>query len=185
MKKKIMIAFFTLNLLGFVSCFNCDQYRYYDYTGIEVKIHNPIVALSDSLGFGYTYEGMRYTADTFTLKHFANNAYAFDCDKGYDGAKYLLQRISVTSNKDFDEAHPAGTELNDLISVTAHTKSTGTGEYIYVKGYLSESQPSDVYHYYMYLKARPQVNKMHRFTIEVEKSNGKVYHDTSEEIIWD
>lgn len=177
MKKKILIAFFVLNLAGFISC--CGDRRYYDYDGIETTVNNPVVAENDSLSFGYRQLNIDYIAAKLNLNYSAAYA-AVDCDQGYDGAKYPLARISVTSDTDFDETHPAGTELNDLIYVKG-----GTVEGIAAEGRLTDFQPSEINYLYMYINERPAYNIPHKFTIEVEKSNGEIYSDTSQEIMWE
>lgn len=176
MKKKILIAFFVLNLAGFISC--CGNLTYYDYDGIKTKVDNPIVAENDSLSFGYRQVNRNYMAAKVNLNYDAAYA-AVDCDKGSGGPKYPLVRISVTSDTDFDETHPAGTELNDLIYVRA-----GTVEGI-AEGRLTDLQPSEINYLYMYINERPADNIPHKFTIEVEKSNGEIYSDTSQEIVWE
>lgn len=176
MKKKILIAFFVLNLAGFISC--CGDRRYYNYDGIEATVDNPVVAEKDSLSFGYRQLNIDYMAAKLNLNYSA--AYAgVDCDKGYDGPKFPLVRISVTSDTDFDETHPAGTELNDLIYVRA-----GTVEGI-AEGRLTDLQPSEINYLYMYINERPADNMPQKLTIEVEKSNGEIYSDTSQEIVWE
>ncbi|GGB76509.1 hypothetical protein GCM10007424_15650 [Flavobacterium suaedae] len=180
MKKKILVAFFGLNLFGFVACFNCEEWKYIDYNGIEVEVRNPVVSVNDSLSFGYKTTGSEYLAITKSFSHFSNTVYAFDCDKGYGGDKYPLVSISITSDTDFDETHPAGTELNDII----YTRGTIEGEYG-VYGTLPEFDPSTINTYYMYLKAIPNNDNPHRFTIEIERVNGDVMTATSEEIVWE
>lgn len=178
MKKKILILVFTLNLLGVIGC--CGDVKYFNYSGIEVEVRNPVVAVNDSLSFGYKVTGSEYLAITKPFSLFSNAAYALECDKGYGGDKYPLVRISVTSDTDFDAEHPAGTELNNII----YTRGTSGGEYD-VYGTLPEFDPSTVNTYYMYLKAKPDNDNPHKLTIEIERVNGDVYSNTSEEIVWE
>ena len=169
----------TLNLLGFISCLDCDQYRYYDFSGIEAEVRNPVVQVADSLSFGYRITGTNFLSYV-RPNPFANAAYAMECDKGFDGAKYPPVRIDITSDTDFDAAHPAGALLNDIVKVRS---DIGQGEEIY--GYLNQFNPGTINYSYMYITAKPQNDFPHRFTIEVEKSNGTIYSDTSEEIVWE
>ena len=37
----------------------------------------------------------------------------------------------------------------------------------------------------MYINERPADNMPQKLTIEVEKSNGEIYSDTSQEIVWE
>lgn len=178
MKKKILILVFTLNILGVIGC--CRDVQYFNYSGIEVEIRNPVVAINDSLSFGYGMTNFEYLAVSNPFSYFSNAIYALECNKGYNGDKYPLVRISVTSDTDFDAEHPAGTELNDII----YTRGTSGGEYD-VYGTLPELDPSTIDTYYMYLKAKPDNDNLHKLTIVIERVNGDVYSSASEGIVWE
>ncbi|WP_157514484.1 hypothetical protein, partial [Mangrovimonas sp. TPBH4] len=108
MKKEILIAFFSLNLISLISCFEqCKDYEFYDYKNIEVSVQNPYVMENDSLSFGVRYLETEYLSSLKTNFNFGNNLYAtIDCDKGYGGDKYPLTRISITSDSDFNSNLP-------------------------------------------------------------------------------
>ena len=177
MKKKIIVGVLTLNLLGFMSCIRTHDF--YDYTGISLYVNNPVVAVNDSLAFSVNYEGKYYLASGNGLNA-GNAAYAIDFDEGSSGPKFETVRLSITSSTDFDEAHPAGTELKDLIYLDGFdTKGS------FLKGNLDTIPPSEIKYYRLFLKERPETEGSHRITVEIEKSDGAVYSDTTEEIKWD
>lgn len=142
MKKKILITVFTLNLFGFIGC--CDHLKYYVYNGIDVVVRNAYITQNDILSFGYNYRGSNYLLQVKNNINLGISLYAYDCDRGYGGAKHPLVRISVTSDSDFDDAHPANTPLNDIIYANGITLE---GEIAY--GRISELITSDFNFAYM------------------------------------
>lgn len=187
MKKKILIVIFTLNLFSFLSCLSCDEYRFYDYTGIEVVVSNPIINLEDeSLLIKVHFKGGHFLAQTNKMNNFGNSLYAYslyayDCDKGFDGDKYPLTRISITSDSDFNDEYLADNELNDIVYVRG---TNANGEYD-ILDKVSNFHPSQINIGYLYIYLKPELDKTHKITIEIEKSNGEILSATSEEIIWE
>jgi hypothetical protein len=182
MKKKILALFFCLNLTCLINCFeHCKDYEFFDYEGIKAVVQNPYVMENDSLSFGTSYINIEYLSDVKFNFNFGNKLYAtVDCDKGYGGEKYPLNRITITSDSDFNTDFPANSELNEIISVNG-TNSNGD----YVIGKVIDFEASNVNLSNMYLSMRPNNNESHKITIEIEKSNGEVLSSTTEEIIWE
>jgi|SRR5690554_4049460 len=182
MKKKILVVFFTLNLVSLISCFeHCKDYEFYDYKNIKVVVQNPFVMVNDSLSFGINYVDTEYLSNTNMNFNFGNNLYAaIDCDKGYGGDKYPLTRIKITSDSNFNDNFPANSELNEIISIRG-INSDGN----YVLGKVSDFIPSEINLGYMFLSIRPENNENQKITIEIEKSNGEILSATSEQISWE
>lgn len=182
MKKKFFLLFFGLNLISLNSCFeHCKDYKFFDYQNIEVSVENPEVSQNDSLSFGIQYLNIEYLSSRSTQFDFGNNLHAFtSCDKGYGGEKYPLSRIKITSDSDFNDAYPAQSELNEIVTIRG---TNANGEY--VLGHLNDFDPSDLNIGYMWISDRPTLDSNHHLTIEIEKSNGDVLSATSMQIIWE
>jgi hypothetical protein len=50
---------------------------------------------------------------------------------------------------------------------------------------LKDFSINDINPWYLYIEARPTIDKKHIFTIKFEKSNGKIVSGISQEIIWE
>ncbi len=181
MKKRILTIILCLNLFSLLSCFDCSDYKYYDYSGIKILVHNPFVALEDeNLSLSVRYEGTTYLSQTKKINNFGSSLYAFDCDKGFGGEKYPLVRISITSDSDFNSEYLANNELNDIV----YARGTNIdGEYVLDK--VSNFQPSKINLAYFFISLKPETDKTHKITIEIEKSNREILSATSEEITWE
>lgn len=114
-----------------------------------------------------------------------------------------LEYISVTSDKDFDENHPAGTRLDDIVFFSAgtpfpfiksgykdwneRTDSYFDGGYTIIEGLLSELNPDDLVLLnteYMYIDfPKKPKEKEQSITIRVFFKNGKVLSSTKKIII--
>ncbi len=179
MKRLILIVFIFFNLFSLLSCFNkCRSFRYFDYNGIRINVHNAIVDKGDSLLLGINYEGARFLSEMNF--DFGNLLHAqIDCDKGSGGDKYPLTRIKITSNSDFNAEFPANSSLNELVSVYGRNLK---GEYVF--GKVNDFLPSEINSGYLYMSQRPDIINTHKFTIEIERSDGQIMSATSEQILW-
>ena len=168
--KKLFLLIFGLNLLTlFINCGDCPPERYYDYKGIEITHYENYIPKDKYLSMRVDYLDIYYLAQNFRFD-FGSSLYATSvCEKGYDGAKYLLEEINIYSNSPFDDNHPAGTKLNDIFQVYG-TNSEGK----YGLGYLKDFSITKVNEGFFFLKTRPIINKTHIFTIEFKKSNGEI-----------
>jgi len=182
MKKRILTIILCLNLFSLLSCFDCSDYKYYDYSGIKILVNNPFVALEDeNLSLSVHNEGGRFLAQTKKINNFGNSLYAFGCDEGFGGEKYPLVRISIMSDSDFNSEYLANNELNDIVYVRG---TNIDGEYD-VLDKVSNFQPSKINLAYFFISLKPETDKTHKITLEIEKSNGEILSATSEEITWE
>lgn len=180
MKKKILFIVFTFNLMGLINSCECPSEKYYNYKAIEFEIYNPLVALNDTLKFGLRGEEIMYLAQNKINFQFSNSANATTvCEKGWAGEKYSMTRISIKSDTDFNTNFPSGSELNSIITARGLNSNQEP-----ILTTLNNLNPSTVYLDGFYISQRPEINKTHRFRVEIEKSNGDILIDTSEVIIW-
>jgi hypothetical protein len=127
-------------------------------------------------------EDLSYTACNNNFSGLITGAYAIDCDHGWGGEKYPISDFKVSSDADFDETHPAGSSLNDLVIVLAsldiHTEAHQKLNDADLNAYSNAWAV-------MYIKQRPTASKLHHLTISFQKSNSTAMSATSDVITWD
>lgn len=105
---------------------------------------------------------------------------AADCDKGWDGTKYPIMKIEITSSSDFNDDYPSGSLLNNL--VTAYAWSEGN---IYHHISLSDLNLTKGFQSRMHISPRPSLSQDHVLTFKLHKSNGEIVSFESENIHWE
>ncbi|WP_289661423.1 hypothetical protein [Flavobacterium panacagri] len=180
MKRNVFTVILTFNLLGLLSsCFpDCPAEKYYDYRSISFHVTNPNVQTNEKLSFGIRHEDIIYVTEKKKNFQFSTSAYATSiCEKGYDGEKYPVIKISVKSNADFSGNLPAGSELSGIVKALGLNVDKEE-----IESTIDNLNPTYVNIYYMHIELKPEVHKKHRFTIEIEKSNHEILKATTEEI---
>jgi hypothetical protein len=184
MKNINLKAMILFCILGFVFSCVCPPEKFVDFKAIKVFVDNPFVKLKDSLQFKVNFTDEIYLTKNKINFSLTNSAYATEnCQKGWAGPKYFLTHISIKSDTDFKPDLPAGSELISIVKVFV---SDSNGNVIYKN--INEADISETgigYNRYMWIIKRPDINKKHKLTIELEKSNGEVLKSTSEEIVWE
>lgn len=184
MKRILLFLFFGLNLLGTVSCFNCESFAYFDYEGIELKpFYETYIPTGDSLVLVTHRKSISYLATNKPniLSPFQNSVYAMSCDKGFDGDKYPVTQVNFVSDTDFDANHPAGSSLNDLIFVKGYDYELNE----YRLGLLNTFPLENLHSYFLYIKTIPEINSSHTITITIERTNGDIFSGTSPTVTWE
>ncbi|MCP1995569.1 hypothetical protein L1275_001340 [Flavobacterium sp. HSC-61S13] len=180
MTKKAITLALVFNIISLLNSCHCATERYFDYKGIESSAllrsssdERPILLITT------TYKDTYHLAQSKPQFTFGTSAYAMSgCEKGYDGEKYLVEKISIKSNADIDDQHPAGTELRDLLKTYNHIDYNTTDLV-----YLSEIDFKRANKNFLYLDLTPTAAK-HIFTVEFTKSNGEVLTAITPEINW-
>ncbi|TCN59075.1 hypothetical protein D0809_12030 [Flavobacterium circumlabens] len=185
MKKRILTIFLTFNILGLLSaCFpDCPLEKYYDYDAIIARVGYRKVLANEKLTFGYDIDwaNIKYMAEKKTDFNFSNALYATTkCEKGYEGEKYPVIRISVKSDADFNSNFPAGSELNSIIRASSYDSDNKL-----VEDVLTNLNPARLITYTLKIALKPETFKKHRFTIEIEKSNHEILKATTEEVTFE
>jgi hypothetical protein len=179
MKNINLKALILFSIIGFVFSCVCPPEKFVDFKAIEVFVVNPFVKLNDSLAFGVGSTEEIYLTKCKINFSFTNSAYATEnCQKGWAGPKYFFTHISIKSNSDFNSDLPAGSELISIVKAWV-LDSNGNGIYKNINGDIEKGGS------YMWIIKRPDINKKHKLTIELEKSNGEILKATSEEIVWE
>jgi len=183
MKQKILLVTFLVGALSpFFSCFEkrCSNFQYYDFNIAHVDLRNKIVTLSDSLVFQILIDDTKFMGFNQSNSILIPTASAMmDCDKGWDGMKYPITKIEITSCSDFSTDYPAGSLLNDI--VTAYTWLEGNS-YQYIP--LNDLELSKRFQSRMHISPRPSLSQDHVLTFRLHKSNGEVISFESENIHW-
>ena len=185
MKKRILTIFLTFNLLGLLNaCFpDCPAEKYYDYDAIIANVGYPKVLANEQLRFGYDidWDNIKYLAQTNFNFNFSTAAYATSkCEKGYEGEKYPVIRISVKSDAAFNSDFPAGSELNSIVKATSRDSNNQL-----VEDVLANLNPAKLITWSMKIALKHESSKKHRFTIEIEKSNHQILKSTTEEVTFE
>ena len=146
MKKQISLIILVF-ILGHFSCnkSSCDGERlksppYYDIKGLRNDIsritRNSVKPVENDT-IAYHNLSLRINADVnyyFTKRNGINfGNLAFACEPqphGYLGTKEMLEDLIITSNFDFDDLHPKGSNLKDLFSVLDDNKNISLTEYL-------------------------------------------------------
>jgi len=181
MRKKIFVIILMFNILGFVNSCECPPEKYYDYTSLIVSAYDPVIEQSERMSIEINIGDKYYLASNANQSRFANSAYATStCEKGYAGEKYPLIGISVTSDSDFNDEFPAGSELSSIVKVYG-TDSNGT----YGEGYLNQFTIENTNPGFYFLDLRPDADPIHIFTVTFEKSNGEFVSVEVPPITWE
>lgn len=179
MKRKILLllgGFFIFQLV--ISCCR-DAKEFIDFTKIELIVEQEGVITNDSLSIIVFPEDFRYVAGSFSNFGF-NNTMAFSCEEGWGGMKFPVQSVEITSNKDFDKDHLAGTSLNDLFMQFGPDENFKyTFQMIEAEGFM-DSGGTD-----LKLFIAPSLDKTHEFTLTFSKSDGTVISGTTDAIEWE
>ena len=87
---------------------------------------------SDSIALEFIVpnEMLQFHAQNTMRKGFSMTQEAFACNPdrpGYQGTLDLVERIHISSNYDFDEMHPAGFDLTDIVDIFVYTQDEESG----------------------------------------------------------
>lgn len=189
MIKKATILIFGYLFLGIAT--SCDRnlckdiLDYYDFSEIHWDVEESTLNIleTDTLNFTLKTE-IEYLAHQHSFNLFSS-AYALSClEHGNQGMKFPMTKIEITSNSDFDENHPAGAVLNDIIYII---KTVGEPVTKLMDEFAFESIFTSVQgdRTSFLLPTQPDVASEHVFTMKVYKSNGDIVSSESEIIIWE
>ena len=220
MKKSLLILFAFL-FVGFISCdrFKWEVFRSFVWGYTEI---NEVFLWEDPIGFivmAYSYNDLvcdwrskgakKKLYDSLCIAHndmsYNKEIAYFDtpapsADDGVLLPMHNVASIQVVSNADFDELHPAGASLNDLIRFCSATvypflQSKYTSRHVWTAddclGYrapsccfpinklLSEIQPEDLIMLnphigFLHFEKNPSLSQTHELTITVVLDNGKI-----------
>ena len=179
-KKMLITVFFFIFLSLFNNC-KCPPERYVDYKSLIVMAEKTFVSQNDRLLLRIGFDEIEYLAKGASYVGLGGCAYATSvCEKGYDGEKYPIVKISVYSNSDFNDNYLAENELTNLIKVYG-TNSNGE----YILDFLNSFSIANINSGFLFIEERPTNSKKHTFTIKFEKSNGEIVSGISQEITWE
>jgi hypothetical protein len=104
------------------SCCGIPDFPYYEIEGMDASVRGTTLTAQDTLKIQLVNQRFKYVVHSHSS--FTNAyAYAWTCDSdGHMGPKYPHTELKITSEKSFDDNHPAGTSLNDLFYLTSEYK---------------------------------------------------------------
>lgn len=179
-----MISYFGIALV--TSCLNCpDLNSYYDFSSLDIEYPNG-TSISESQDFTLilSESEISYLSDNRKFKlDLLSSAWATEkCpEPGHLGKKFKIDEIMITSDSDWDESHPAGTALNDIVQFGL----TIDGSNIQYNQFLSDINDFGEFNFGYYFKFdTPAQDTEHTFSIEVKKSNGASVSITTNLVSW-
>jgi hypothetical protein len=177
MKRIIVITLIYIIPLLHSCVQDCNDVRFYDFSGIELITPRPNIAEGDSMVFYVREIDVSYLASEII----GNTALATSCDTGWDGPKHMIEEFELISNADFDSMHLAGTSLNDLVMVSVPDDNFEFFSNIPL-------EMTDVTKHLratMYITQSPTIDLRHQLTLQILKSNGVSHQASTESIRWE
>ncbi|MEQ8474053.1 MAG: hypothetical protein RIC35_22845 [Marinoscillum sp.] len=173
----LLISYFGIALV--TSCLSCpDVNAFYDFASLEAEYPNG-TSISENQDFILILNELEisYLADHRKFSLLTPAHATQECEgAGYLGKKFKIEEIIITSDADWDESHPAGTPLNDVILF---------GSNIQYSQYLSDVDDFgefDRNHYFKF--TAPTLDTAHTFHIQVRKTNGTSVPITTNLVSW-
>lgn len=171
----LFLAFVPVLIAGSFLFSGCCHVRdeYFDIQGWNIQLSRNYKGIPfDSLEINFRAKVVYYTSvnDGFPRTNLLGGLQA--CEDSKTISQEMISNISITSNADFDENHPAGAELNQFFTVPYWGRLT---TYIALKPHPEE-------YFDLQLHQEPKTGKTHVFTIIYEQTNGEKYEIKTEEI---
>lgn len=187
MKNKILLLFlgycFVL-LFSAVSCIRCRPGKVEDYkiNGITLKLSDAKLQpdsaknwifnnIEDSMVNFKNYaiqiipNIVQLSATTNKIPSFSILPQAFACSPREGQILDRIENIKITCNKDFDELHPAGTDLKMLFVVLADAPYSSSTEIISMSEFLTMKKMYEKF--YFLLKSPPSNSDDFEFRVEL------------------
>ena len=188
MMKRLLFTFKLLAILLVVdACLKCkaDPLPYYDFEEIILYSENGVNEVLNGETFLFTSRmgDVYYLASNdFSLNLTSNAIAREECPTdGWEGFKYGIDSISITSSSDWDSTHRAGTNLDELVYFK---RVWNNGEEY---GLLSEAR-----NFYIIkengssfeIRTSPTENLKHVFHLIYYKSSGETVEGATDTITW-
>lgn len=193
----------TLFLFGVYSgiillngCLRCsDDYPYYDFYGFDFQVEKDAIFEGDTVHILTIIETDIVYLSNVIRGSMVSSAFATqECPgPGNSGKKYEIISMTVTSNNDWDDDHPAGTNLTSLIKFILPVFNTETG--LVIDELVNVEENLNVFDFYgvsdpappplRILLPKPSLDREHKLTFTIEKSSGEAVEATTEAITWE
>ncbi len=180
----IIIIGFILRLI--VSCCDCPDTKEYRYTFNSIEVFHvnnsgqtPVIVDNGIIpkeAYGLRLECLvAKLAFNESIKFFEiSSAYAFDCDCPPEiayFAKDTISNIRITTLNNFDDSHPAGSDISDFFKVFKNDSFITIQEFIgFPERAYYENPDNEIINFYL-LKS-PSIIGEFRFKIEILLSDG-------------
>ena len=197
MKKqtKILFVFATyFCLLLFDSCSNPDdglncgggnQPPFYDFQSLNITPNQNEISIGDQLELTLELSEFSYLAfhrPTFSLG-LINKAYGCSpLPPGYDGPKFPIEKIELTSDQNFNNDFPADSSLNELVVLKYFNDIVPLTQAD--MNQINFEEPENTQKI-LTIEATPdELNIEHTFTLKITKSNGDIVENSISGIVW-
>lgn len=163
-------------IIFYESCCGLPEFPFYEVTSFDLNAIKSQLTTQDTLKLFPVATNYRYLSSSGILP----NAYAWQCEtNGYEGSKFRFTSLNVTSNKAFDDNHPAGASLNDLFGLLSWSSTNK----IYSLAVPSPADSLMLNGYYLFSVDRPMGDLEHILTIKINNENNTQL-SASSTVIW-
>jgi len=147
------------------------NYERYEYAEDSICITETILPENgiaqiryDSLRIQVTNE-TKIVLNTIKIPFGIESAYAFEVEENYE----LLTDITITSNQDYAIDYPAGTNLNDILTISSdYDQWPSVNEYLNNTRYLPEM-------FFFTFTIPPTTNQVHELTIRYTTDKNRIF----------
>ena len=188
MKKISLVLVFTVFLGILDACIDCGCGKtlpYFDFSSLALTATAPAID-GKPLQINVRPDDLTYLACLHP--RLLSAAYACSCNENGDqGPKYPLAEISVTADRDFNAALPAGAELNSLFRLTNALQTTPEHPLDTISRLQYWAYGFSPYEsgFTLHCQATPDSSGLaFRFTITLKKSDGSAVSGETEAISW-
>lgn len=149
-------------------------------TGVEVspspyKDSIAFDSLLIEMGFTGPYIAHETRGGRFSLFNCAFATCGHPPANGYMGCKESVKSIKVISANDFDSAHLAGSQLNDLFTIYAYYNSTDSASNSPLSLFTNTFPRQNPLWFDLRLTSKPALSKNQKFNITVIMTNEEAY----------
>ncbi|MEM6766038.1 MAG: hypothetical protein AAF824_10310 [Bacteroidota bacterium] len=183
MIKKSIFLLFAGYIISLISACICNNTKYVDFDEISILVDEPLISTGDSLLMYVEAVDPRFIGQASPGLSLFPTAYAaIDCDYGWGGLKFPISSVSITSNQDFNDDYPAGTELSPLFLLDTYTYEAPGSERIKPLG---EVNPQELIPSELILYEIPTASKAHILKIEITRTKGDTLIAFSPTLSWE
>lgn len=186
-----------------IACCSCKQTTFGKYThksidvvnldtsGSEIIVARSNAVFKNSYGIELLFHRSRIACAMPVGSLFISTSYAHSCSCPPEVeilAQDSITQVHVITLRDFDESHPAGSDISDYFKIRPYGNSYNTLKYYDSVG--AENYTSDLNHKAdnldrserLLLMTPPAIGKLHIFKVQVRLSDGRVLQAKTPEV---
>lgn len=197
--KIILILILPLMVEIIVSCCNCPETTFLNYTNCNLNVCNlnnsgasPIISQSDTIpkkAYGIKVSIMR-SENTCKLKRnnsfLIQSAYAYACSCPSE-FEYIpldsIVSISITTIHDFDSEHLRSSDISEYFHVFEYQNFISIDDYINIIETKIPDYMESTFEFDLFLMTPPMLGTEHQFEVKIKLSDGRILNAQTEKIV--